>query len=488
MRRASASGCSTPCASTLPSGSRRPPSATPSGCATSTGAWRSPSSTTRCRPARGARCTCSKASTTTCAPVSIWALRRDPQAALRLATRLWRFWLDRGYFAEGNRWLQTTLAAAPEQTALRVEALLAGAGLSLRLGDPDAFLRHVSDAVSAYRMLGDERATAAALYQHAMLAQFVHRADAEALFTEALTLAHRLQDERLLAVATHASATLPWYRGDTATARTRVLAALALLDAAPDDDTPFFDGVTFGMCLLEEGPNRRPRMFWEETIFLFHRFARAQAIAYALNNLAWVARADGDLERAQSTLDDALARFRRLQDRRGEALTLAHMGNLARSLGDFEAARARLEQALTLRSELGDRRAMLSTRIGLGLLDMTTGDADAGRALLGAALAHTEAVDDLPAMAGVQMNWAIGEERLGRAGTTAARLYEDSCALLGLQRLWRLEAWGRMALHDVCSAAWRPVPRPDGAEARTNAVHRRRRRARGRLHGTLSRR
>ena len=262
-----------------------------------------------------------------------WALRRDPQAALRLATRLWRFWLDRGFFAEGNRWLQTTLAAAPEQTPLRVEALLAGAGLSLRLGDPNGFLRHVSDAVSAYRLLGDERATAAALYQHAMLAQFVHRADAEALFAEALSLARRLGDDRLLAVATHASATLPWYRGDNAGARARVLEALALLDAAPDDDTPFFDGVTFGMCLLDEGPDRRPRMFWEETVFLFHRFARAQAIAYALNNLAWVARADGDLEQAQATLDDALARFRRLEDRRGEALTLAHMGNLSRSLG-----------------------------------------------------------------------------------------------------------------------------------------------------------
>ena len=250
-----------------------------------------------------------------------WALRRDPQAALRLATRLWRFWLDRGYFAEGNRWLQTTLAAAPEQTPLRVEALLAGAGLSLRLGDPNGFLRHVSDAVSAYRLLGDERATAAALYQHAMLAQFVHRADAEALFAEALALARRLEDDRLLAVATHASATLPWYRGDNAAARARVLEALALLDAAPDDDTPFFDGVTFGMCLLDEGPHRRPRMFWEETVFLFHRFARAQAIAYALNNLAWVARADGDLEQAQATLDDALARFRRL---RGPAGRGAH--------------------------------------------------------------------------------------------------------------------------------------------------------------------
>jgi tetratricopeptide (TPR) repeat protein len=192
-------------------------------------------------------------------------------------------------------------------------------------------------------------------------------------------------------------------------------------------------------------------MFWEETIFLFHRYARAQATAYALNNLAWVARADGDLEQAQATLDDALARFRRLQDRQGEALTLAHLGNLSRSLGDFEAARARLDEALTIRSELGDRRATLSTRMCLGLLAMTAGDASAGRTLLSATLAHLEAVDDLPAMACLHTNWAIGEERVGEL-QQAARLYEDGCALLGLQRLQRPEAWGRLALHDVCVA------------------------------------
>src|SRR5262249_30141966 len=155
-------------------------------------------------------------------------LRSDPQAALRLATQLWRFWLDRGYFVEGNRWLEAALAAAPQRTPLRVEALLASAGLSLRLGDPDGLLRHVGDAVDAYRVLGDDRATAAALYQHGMLAQYVHHADAEALFADALTLAQRLDDRRLLAAATHSSATFPWYRGDIAAARTRLLAAFAL--------------------------------------------------------------------------------------------------------------------------------------------------------------------------------------------------------------------------------------------------------------------
>ena len=51
-------------------------------------------------------------------------------------------------------------------------------------------------------------------------------------------------------------------------------------------------------------------------------------------------------------------------------------------------------------------------------------------------------------MASVQTNWAIGEEHLGEL-QQAARLYEDGCALLGLQRLQRLEAWARVALHDV---------------------------------------
>ena len=102
-----------------------------------------------------------------------FALRRDPQAALRLATSLWRFWLDRGYFAEGDRWLDATLVAAPERTPLRVEALLASAGLSLRSGDAERYLLRVQAAVADYRELGDEHATAAALYQHAMLEQSV---------------------------------------------------------------------------------------------------------------------------------------------------------------------------------------------------------------------------------------------------------------------------------------------------------------------------
>ena len=99
---------------------------------------------------------------------------------------------------------------------------------------------------------------------------------------------------------------------------------------------------------------------------------------------------------------------------------------------------------------------------------MTAGDAPAGRALPSAALAHTEAVDDLPAMAAMQTNWAIAEERVGEL-QRAARLYEDGCALLGVQRLQRVEGWGRLALHEVCVALG-DEPRAQTALQRARAL------------------
>ena len=116
----------------------------PSPCATSTGAWRWPRSTTRSRPAARRSLRTLEVEHDNLRAALAFALRRDPQAALRLATSLWRFWLDRGYFAEGDRWLDAALLAAPERTPLRVEALLACAGLSLRSGDAELYLRRVA--------------------------------------------------------------------------------------------------------------------------------------------------------------------------------------------------------------------------------------------------------------------------------------------------------------------------------------------------------
>jgi tetratricopeptide (TPR) repeat protein len=330
-----------------------------------------------------------------------------------------------------------------------VEALLASAGLSLRSGESEVYLVRVQEAVADYRELGDEHATAAALYQHAMLEQSVGRtARADALFADAIALARRLGDPRLLAAATHASAMTSWYRSDRERARTVVGEALALLEGLPDDDTPFFEVVTFGLCLLPDGPEGRPRLHLEETIFPFHRFTRAQAVGYALNNLAWTARATGDLDRATPALAEALECFRALEDRAGEALTLNHMGSLARTQGDLDTGRVHLSAALELRRELGQKRPILMSTMALGLLEMSGADVARGRELIGEALARAESVDDLPAMAGVQTNWGLAEERRGDL-ESAERLLDAGTALWGVQLMRRFEGWAQIALCDV---------------------------------------
>ena len=463
--RASASVCSTPSASTPPSASRPPPSATPS--AVRHLDW-CLALAERARPAVGRPAPLAAhaggPSTTTCAPALAFALRRDPQAALRLATSLWRFWLDRGYFAEGNRWLRDDAGrraradAAARRGAARRRRPLAAPRRPERLPAPRQRRRHATTARS-----GDERATAAALYQHAMFEQSVSiTADAEALFAEALALARRLGDDRLLAAATHASAmTAVVPRRHASGSRASCSRRSALLEAAPDDDTPFFDGVTFGMCLLHEGPDGRPRMYWEETIFLFHRFARAQAIGLRAQqprldrSRRWRPRAGAAPPSTRRSRASGAC-----EDRRGRGAHPRPHGQ-PRALAGRLRGRARASgAALAIRRDLGERRAILSTRIGLGLLAMTAGDAPAGRALLSEALARARG-GRRPAGDGRRAD-QLGDRRgAPRRATNRQRACTRTAA-----RCWAFRgcsASRRGAAWRCMTSAWRsatsPVPR-----------------------------
>jgi predicted ATPase/DNA-binding SARP family transcriptional activator len=381
-----------------------------------------------------------------------FALRHDPPGALLLATRLWRFWLDRSTFVEGTRWLRAVLDAAPEATALRVEALLALAGLALRRGDTDASRGCVDEAVRTTRALSDEPAEVAALTEQAVLEHFaIDRPRADALLTEARARAERLGDPRLVADALHASAFVAWNRSDAAEVRAWLEQALARLHELPDDDEPFLHGVTLGVCVLAERPGVPPRVLFEETAMLFHRFPRAPALGYALGNLAWAARALGDVDAARAALDEALARFRAIGDTPGEAFVLSHRGHLERAAGDPEAGAAPVREALALRRELGDWRAVSMALLAIATLQGAAGDLDAARLGLSEVRARHEAVDDAPGLAGTLSNWGVVEEGAGEVERAAA-LFAEAAELWDRQHYARWTAWLRFAEHDALTA------------------------------------
>src|SRR5262249_38238452 len=85
-------------------------------------------------------------------------LEHDPNDALRLCVAVYPFWLRRIDLGEGQRRFAAALAAAPERTALRAEALRAAGALDMRSGTIGRGTERAEEAYSIAADLGDTRA------------------------------------------------------------------------------------------------------------------------------------------------------------------------------------------------------------------------------------------------------------------------------------------------------------------------------------------
>ena len=378
-------------------------------------------------------------------------LRNDPQGALRLAAGFWRFWLDRNYFTEGVRRLRALLDAAPERTELRATTLLAAAALELRCGEVESFVARAREATSLAR--GSRPAFAAEVVHRAGLllvagTNFDECVDAA---QDALSLAGEA-DLAVRASILQVSAVVPYYLGDFDESRRRLQATLTALAAVPPDGEPFFEGVTFGFAILPEGPGGRMRPVLEETIMLFHRFARAHAEAYTLVNLAVLERSAGRRDVARAALDESLARFRRLHDERGEAFALAALGNHLRSFGEPDEAVDRLERARLLRRRYGDRRAVGMTENGLALALAHRGDLDDARELFAATHGRFQAADDAPGQGGSLVTGGLAEELAGET-ERAIELFVEGAETWERYLGGHLPGWGWLTAADAYALA-----------------------------------
>ena len=139
----------------------------------------------------------------------------EPEEAVRFCVHLLPFWLRRIDLHEGRRRLAEVLGAAPERTALRVEALLAASAVALRSGTMPDGRERVEEALDVALELGDARIEWKVRQR---LADFtVAWDDAElALLTvdAALTCARREGLEAPEAVSVYALGSAYWLLGD----------------------------------------------------------------------------------------------------------------------------------------------------------------------------------------------------------------------------------------------------------------------------------
>ena len=178
-----------------------------------------------------------------------WALRHEPEQALRLAVHMWPMWMAGSHFQEGSRWLQAALAAAPAPTELRAEALRAACGLEVRLGRTGGVSELGIERVEIFRALGDRRAVAHALDEVGVYEYMAGRYDrAERLYAESRALAEELDDRKVAAAVLHSVGVLAQCRGDFAGAREALLDSLARLREVPAGDGERSFGCTRWAC------------------------------------------------------------------------------------------------------------------------------------------------------------------------------------------------------------------------------------------------
>ena len=377
------------------------------------------------------------------------ALAADPQVALRLVATLWRFWLMRGYLAEGYRWLAASLAAAPEHTADRARALLATCLVGLRRG---VYGREFGDeSVAIFRELGDHAgmldAVEVSTAYHAISSA---RVDVESRVAEHEGLAvDDLPAARPPVWAAHTRGIAAWFRREYPQAREQLELALGRAGELVADPRPALWPLSYGLISVEPEASY-PLFLQEDTVIVGRRVGGAAAAAHILVNLAAVDRAEGHFARAGELIEESVERFQRLADVQGEALALNALGNLARSSGDFDRGRALLDRSLALRQEVGDRRGTGITLGCLAVLAARSGDPAGGRAAAAQSRTWFAEDDDMIGLSAAELslaNVALAEE--DRVGARAH--LEAAAAVLGRIESTPQEGWVLAVLAAVCA-------------------------------------
>jgi predicted ATPase/DNA-binding SARP family transcriptional activator len=389
-------------------------------------------------------------------------LADDPPVALRLAVSLWRFWLARGHFAEGSRWLDATLAAAPERTPLRARALFADAAMKVRRGDDTVRVRDLAvEAAAILREVGDEQALAHGLHLSGLLVWVEDGAweRAVGLVEEGRALAARVGDAGVVASATHMLGVIALLRGADADARIHLSETLDLLERLPADLPPFFSAVTPGW-FWELGPRGQPRMPFAETVLLYRRVGPEQAAAHTLSSLAHAVRLGGEPGRARTLVERSVGAFHRLGDLHGEGVALSHLANLRRLAGELAEAGRLLGRSLEIRRRLGDRREVGVTVVNQALVAAAAGDLGQADRLLREASLVFEETEDGPGRWGALLNLGLVLLDAGE-DDRARRVLRQWRELDLIQLCFRPRAWTLLALAALERRAGDPAAAAD---------------------------
>ncbi|NJN85103.1 MAG: tetratricopeptide repeat protein [Leptolyngbyaceae cyanobacterium SL_7_1] len=274
----------------------------------------------------------------------------NAEAEVSLVLNLLKFWIGRGYWAEGQHWLESVLqrdrVKTPDSRALVLSEL---GMMALRQGDFVVARSLYETSLALYQQLNQPNGTADQLFN---------------LGTVALC------------------------QGDYTIAQVFYAQSLDIqrsLSNLPGVGKLLF---TLGVIADNQGDYTTAQALYQESHNLWQELGDRYLVAYALNGLGNLAEKQGNYEDAQSYYDHCWAIRQELGDRQSLAYSLLSFGSLAGKQGDYAKAQSFYEQSLAIQRELGDKLGMTYSLRGYGLVAEQWGDLQQARSLYQEGLSH----------------------------------------------------------------------------------------------------
>jgi predicted ATPase len=231
----------------------------------------------------------------------------DANAAIRVGYAMWRYWQKRGHLAEARRRLQA-IADQPwsrEDPLLRARLMEALGGVAWWQADLGAMEPAYDEALALWRELGDRREIANALYNDSFkyaVSSNPGTSDPNRLglaaMSEARDVAAELGDDRGRANALWGIGNWLYFHDAEDLGRNEFGEALGIFEEVGDRTMAAWSHHMLGSALLKSGDVAGATEHTSEALRIFHRYGDIAGITLALDDLAAVAVAEGDLPRA----------------------------------------------------------------------------------------------------------------------------------------------------------------------------------------------
>jgi predicted ATPase/class 3 adenylate cyclase len=194
----------------------------------------------------------------------------------------------------------------------------------------------------------------------------------------------------------------------------------------------------------------------EAALALRRELGDERGIARALNSLGVVARSLGDLERAETLLEESIERARASSDQRGIAMSLNNLGIVASDRGRHDVAVDLMSRALEIDTELGGAYIFIGAA-NLATMLIRAGRMDDGLERLREALPGIEDIDDSDLV--IEALGSVAAVALARGDATAAARLSLAAEALAAAERKPFHPMDRRALDDsIAGASARVAP------------------------------